>query len=118
MATSFMAASWMPISDPKYKLNSLGKTGCLSNFLGLFFHATGTSSWLLRPIMVSISSGLYPGYFQLSNCLKCSGIQFSNPPVTQQMRPQMTTNSSLYSTSVNYRMPCQWSPDVSHPIFI
>ena len=29
----------------------------------LFFYATGTLPWLLRPLKVSTSSDLYPGYF-------------------------------------------------------
>ena len=41
--------------------------GCCCCFYvsGLFFHATDTPPWLLRPVKASASSELYPGYFWL-----------------------------------------------------
>ena len=38
---------------------------CCFYVSGLLFHATSTPLWLLKPVKVSTSSELYPGYFQL-----------------------------------------------------
>ena len=60
--------------------NSLGETGCLSNFLCYLSIATDTPPWLLRPMKVSTSSELYPDYFQLPTFLDCSDIQYFYSP--------------------------------------
>ena len=52
------------------------ETGCLSNFLGYVSIATGTPHWLLRPVNVSTSYEIYPGYFRLPTFVDCSGSRF------------------------------------------
>ena len=73
---------------------------------GLLFHATGTPAWLLRPVKVSTSSELHPGYFQLPTFLDCLGIQFFYSPLRQPVRLHLATYHSLCSICVTYRTKC------------
>ena len=76
---------------------------------GLLFHATVLSTWLPRPMKVSTSSELYPGYVLLPTFFDCPGIQSFDSPITQPVRLHLTTYHSLCSTSVTYRTPCHAS---------
>ena len=56
---SFADSGEVKKNKQSYNKTPVGETGCLRTF-GLLPRATGTPSWLVRPVKVSTSSELYP----------------------------------------------------------
>ena len=118
-----MAAPWITVScwwpfcwlwtsqNLTLQQNSLRRNWMPVHFCGLLAHVTVTPPWLLRTLLVSTSSELYPEYFWLPTFLDCLGIQFfsSLSFPTQSVKLILVTYSSLCSTCVTYRTPCHAS---------